>query len=129
VALKSRFKVSWKPSKTWEPYGYVEIRNTFNDPSFTATYNTSRSTYSNVVFNGYNDVYINRYRGSLGVDWNVTKRQTFDFYVLFDRYRDKDIDTNREGSESWEESGLVLKSLTYRTGTNISFGVAYRYSF
>lgn len=129
LAVKSRVKVSWKGSRTLEPYAFFEVRNTLNDPSFTATYNTGTLTYSNVSFNGYKDAYINRYRAAAGLDWHISKRHSIEFYGYFDRYRDKDIDTNRQGSESWETNGLVLKSLTYRTGTNLTFGAAYRFSF
>ena len=52
-----------------------------------------------------------------------------DFYLLGDRYKDKEIDTNREGSDSWKENGLVLKSIEWRTGNLISAGVGYKWSF
>lgn len=130
LALKSRLKVSWKGSRRLEPYGYVELRNCFNDPAFTATYNTASASYSHVSFNGYKDMYFNRFRGALGLEWKPSKSHSFDFYFLCDRYRDKDIDTNREGSNNWiENGGLVLKSLTYKTGTNLSACVAYTFSF
>ena len=129
LAVKSRVKVSWKGSRTLEPYAFFELRNALNDPSFTATWNTGTQRYSNVSFNGYKDLYINRYRAAAGLDWRISKQHSIEFYGFFDRYRDKEIDTNRYGSENWQENGLVLKSLTYQTGTNLTFGVAYRFAF
>ena len=100
-----------------------------NDPSCNATWNSASQTYSDYSFGGYDDIYLNRVRGSIGVDWKVDKRNAFDFFLLGDYCNDKEIDTNRYGSESWQENGLVLKSLTYQTGTNLTFGVAYRFAF
>ncbi len=129
LAVKSRFKISWKGSPTVEPYVFFEVRNTLNDPSFTATWNTGSLSYSNVSFNGYRDAYINRYRAAAGLDWHISRQHSVEFYGFCDRYRDKEIDTNRYGSESWQANGLVLKSLTYAKGTNLTFGVAYRFAF
>lgn len=129
LALKSRLKVSWKGSKTLEPYVYTELRHALNDPSFSATYNKATSSYSNVSFLGYDDSYCNRFRASAGLVWRVSKQNDIEFYGLWDRYRNKDIDTDREGSPTWLTEGLVLKSLTYKTGMYWTVGVAYRYSF
>ena len=57
------------------------------------------------------------------------KHHELDFYVLGDHYKDKKIDTNREGSSSWKENGLVLKSIEWYTGNMISGGIGYKWSF
>ena len=103
------------------PYGYVELRNVFNDPSCTATWNASTQSYSDYSFGGYNDAYFNRLRGSLGVEWKLNPRNSFDFFVLGDYCRDKEIDTNKEGTK--------LKSLTYDRKFNTSIGIGYKFSF
>lgn len=121
LGLKSRFKVSYKASQTVTPYGYVELRNVFNDPSCSATWNASTQSYSDYSFGGYNDVYFNRLRGSLGVEWKLDRHNSFDFFVLGDYCRDKEIDTNKEGTK--------LKSLTYDRKFNTSIGIGYKFSF
>ena len=85
--------------------------------------------YTDEKFLGYNHAYINRFRAQLGVTVKFDKHHELDFYLLGDRYKDKEIDTNREGSDSWKENGLVLKSIEWRTGNLISAGVGYKWSF
>jgi hypothetical protein len=121
LALKSRFKIAYKGLATVTPYGYVELRNVFNDPSVKATWSTASLAYADYSFGGYNDVYINRIRGSLGAEWKVSKQHALDFFLLTDYYYDKNIDTNSEGTK--------LKSLTWDQGINVSIGVGYKFSF
>ena len=121
LALKSRFKVSYKGFQNVTPYGYIELRNVFNDPSVKATWSTTSLAYADYSFGGYNDIYINRVRGSLGAEWKISKQHAFDFFLLTDYYYDKNIDTNA--------SGTTLKSLTWDQGINVSLGVGYKFSF
>ena len=121
VALKSRFKVEYKATPALTPYGYVEVRNVFNDPACSATWSTSSQIYSDYSFIGYTDTYINRYRGGLGVEWKVNPKNSFDFYLLGDYCYDKDVDTNKEGTK--------LKSLTYKQNLRASIGIGYTFSF
>lgn len=121
LALKSRFKVSYKGYKKVTPYGYIEIRNVFNDPSVRAIWSTASLSYANYSFGGYNDAYINRIRGSLGAEWKVAKHHALDFYLLTDYNYDKNIDT--------DAAGTVLKSLTWDQGINVSLGIGYEFSF
>lgn len=121
LALKSRFKVSYKGLKKVTPYAYVELRNVFNDPSVKATWNSATQTYSDYSFGGYNHAYINRIRGSLGAEWKIVKHHYLDFFVLTDYNYNKNIDTNAEGTK--------LKSLTYNQGINVNLGVGYKFSF
>ncbi len=121
LALKSRFKVSYKANPAITPYAYAELRNVFNDPSCTATWNPSSQKYTDYSFGGYNDININRLRGSLGIEWKLNNSHAFDFFLLEDYCRDKVIDTNAEGTK--------LKSLTYDRKFLSSLGVGYTFSF
>ena len=121
LALKSRFKVSYKGFKGVTPYGYAEIRNVFNDPSCSATWSTTSQAYTNYSFTGYTDVYVNRLRGALGAEWKLNKRHALDFCLLGDYGYEKNIDTN--------SSGTQLKSLTYDQSFKAVFCVGYQFSF
>jgi hypothetical protein len=46
-----------------------------------------------------------------------------------DHNNDKQVDTNREGTESWEKNGLVLKAIDWHIGNTITAGVGYKWSF
>jgi len=121
LSLKSRLKVSYKGHPSITPYGYVELRNVFNDPACSATWNTSSESYSDYSFIGYTDAYINRLRGSLGAEWKVNKHNAFDIFLLTDYCYEKEVDTNAEGTK--------LKSLTYDQAFNVSLGIGYTFSF
>ena len=119
--LKSRFKVSYKGFASVTPYGYVEVRNVFNDPRCSATWSTASQAYTDYSFKGYSDAYVNRIRGSLGLEWKLSKQHALDFYVLGDYCYDKNIDTN--------SSGTKLKSLTYDQAFNMALCIGYQFSF
>lgn len=121
LALKSRIKVSYKGFSSVTPYGYVEVRNVFNDPACSATWSSASQAYTDYSFKGYTDAYVNRVRGSLGAEWKLTKNHALDFYILGDYGYDKNIDTNA--------SGTKLKSLTYDPSFKTSFCVGYQFSF
>ena len=121
LELKSRFKVLYKGFASVTPYGYVEVRNVFNDPSCSATWSTASRAYADYKFLGYRHAYINRVRGCLGAEWNITKQHSLDFYLLGDYCYDKNVDTN--------SSGTRLKSLTYDQTFRLAPCIAYRFSF
>lgn len=121
LMLKSRFKVSYKGYKGFTPYGYIELRNVFNDPSCSANWSAASGTYSDYSFTGYKDAYFNRVRTSLGLEWKLSKQHALDFYILGDYCYDKHIDTNSGGTK--------LKSLTYDQGFNTALCVGYQFSF
>lgn len=121
LALKSRFKVSYRGFLDVTPYTYVELRNVFNDPLCSATWNSSTKTYSNYSFLGYGDTYLNRVRGALGAEWKLSRSHALDFFLLADYCYDKDIDTNAEGT--------TLKALTYDQAFNVGIGIGYSFSF
>ncbi|MBQ9584281.1 MAG: DUF2490 domain-containing protein [Bacteroidales bacterium] len=120
LALKSRFKIAYKGLQDVTPYGYIELRNVFNDPSVKATWSTTSLTYAEYSFGGYNDAYINRVRGSLGAEWKLSKKHALDFFLLTDYNYDKNIDT--------DAAGTTLKSLTWDQGINLSLGVGYKFA-
>lgn len=121
LALKSRIKLSYKGFNTWAPYGYAELRNVFNDPSCKAVWSTVSNAYSDYEFGGYDDAYINRVRGCLGVEWKLNEKNSLDFYLLGDYCYDKNIDVN--------SSQTRLKSLTWDQAFKLNVGVGYTFSF
>ena len=121
LALKSRIKVSYKGLDDWTPYGAVEVRNVFNDPTCSATYNTATGKYTNYQFTGYNDAYFNRVRGTLGTEWKISKQHSLDFYLLGEYTYEKVLDV--------EKDGPTLRSLTYDQNFNAALCVGYVFSF
>lgn len=133
LALKSKLSVKYRGWGKTIPYVALEMRNALNDASYSATYNPSaeknKDRYTDEVFLGYRHAYADRYRVQAGVTVKFSKAHELDFYLIGDHYNKKEIDTNREGSDSWKEHGLVLKSITWHTGNQISAGIAYKWSF
>lgn len=117
VELKSRLKLAYKGFARIEPYAYAELLNCFNGPSFSADYNETTGKYSNYVFLGYKDVYVNSVRTALGLEWNIDRRNSIDFRMLADFGRDKNIDTNAEGTKLksciWEKSSDMILTIGY----------------
>ena len=131
VELKSRLTVKYKGFRKVEPYAYFEIRNTFNAPVVSAFYDSGLGAYFTAAGNskgeagwflsGYDGSYVNRLRGSVGIDWNINKRNTLTFYFMGDYYRDKTIDANAKGTK--------LKSFAFEKGFMGWLGADYSYSF
>ena len=133
LALKSKVSVKYRGWEPVVPFVAFEVRNTLNDAAYSGAYNPSatknKDIYTNEEFLGYKHAYINRLRAQLGVTVKFNKHHELDFYLLGDYYKEKEIDTNREGSESWQENGLVLKSINWYTGYLLTAGVGYKWSF
>lgn len=121
LTLKSRFMVKYHGFKAVEPYAYVELRNVFNAPKCSATHNTATDTWSDYEFLGYTHAYVNRVRGALGLEWNLTKRHSLDFTAMFNYHNDLEIDTDKAGTK--------LKSLTWQNPTTATLCVGYKFSF
>jgi hypothetical protein len=119
LSLKSRIKAEYKGFASVDPYIFLETRTALNDPACTANWNGT--AYSDYSFGGYNDVYFNRLRGALGLEWELDKHNSIDFTLMLDYCYDKDIDTN--------SSGTKLKSLTYDRTLTSQISVGYKYSF
>ena len=128
-SLKSRLKAQYRVSASLTPYAYVELRNTLNAPVI-AAYRDENGTYvtedgyetgnAGWFISGWNGVYVNRLRGSVGVNYKFDKHNTLNLYILVDRVMDKVVDANAEGTK--------LKSYTRETGFIGQVGVAYTYS-
>ena len=133
LALKSKVSVKYQGWGKVVPFVGFEVRNTLNDAAYSGTYNPSatenKNRYTNEKFLGYTHAYVNRYRVELGTTVKFDKRHSLEFYLLGDHYKDKSIDTNREGSNSWKENGLVLKSIDWHVGNMITAGVGYKWEF
>ena len=129
LALKSRLMVKYKGLRRVAPYGYLELRNTLNAPSIAASYNGTQWLNEDNLqegdegwfVSGWNKVYINRLRGSIGVDWRLDKRSTLNLYLLADWVNDYVVDAN--------SAGTVLKEYTHETGFVGQIGVQYTYAF
>ena len=119
--LKSRLKMQYKGWRAIEPYGYVELRHALNDPSYSATWNAATQSYTDYSFGGYNAVYMNRLRGTLGFEWTLSPHHSFDIYYALDYYRNKAIDTNKAGTK--------LKSVTWKPSLDSVINLAYTFSF
>jgi hypothetical protein len=133
LALKSKVSVKYLGWGSVVPYAAFEVRNTLNDPAYFGIYMPSaeknKDRYENEKFLGYTHVYVNRLRAEMGVTVKFDKHHELEFYLLGDHWKDKVIDTNREGSESWEQNGLVLKSIDWHIGNLITAGMGYKWSF
>lgn len=121
LTLKSRLKVSYKGLENWTPYGYVEVRNVFNDPTCSAVWNSAIGTYSDYSFTGYNDAYVNRVRGVIGTEWKINKQNALDFYLLGEYTYDKCLDVDKDGP--------TLKSIYYSQHIHCAICVGYVFSF
>lgn len=130
LTLKSRLTVKYKGLGRFQPYAFLEVRNYLNAPVVAAAYDGSTyltlDDYSETgdpgwFLTGFNGGYVNRLRGSLGVDVRLDKRSTLNFYLLCDYVMDKEIDANAEGTK--------LKSYTKETGFRGYFGVGYEFGF
>ena len=130
LTLKSRLKAQYKGFGKVQPYTYFELRNYMNAPVIGAAYDGSvyvtLDDYSEEgeagwFLTGFNGGYVNRLRGSLGVDVKLDKHNTLNFYFLGDYVIDKVVDANAEGTK--------LKSYTKETGFRGWIGAGYEFAF
>jgi hypothetical protein len=130
LTLKSRLKAQYKGFSKVQPYAYFEVRNYLNAPVIEAAYDGSvyvtLDEYSEEgepgwFLTGFNGGYVNRLRGSLGVDIRLDKRNTLNVYFLGDYLMEKQVDANAEGTK--------LKSYTKETGFRGWIGAGYEFAF
>lgn len=121
LVLKSRAKVQYKGFEYIEPYAFVEVRNIFNDPSFSATWSSTSLNYADYVFTGYNSAYFNRYRGALGLEWKLSKHHSIDICTMLDYCYDKKIDVDK--------TGTYLKLNAREQAINGILSIGYKFSF
>ena len=132
LVLKSRLKAAYKGWRTVTPSLAFEIRTALNEPwGYTTgsakTTKTSKRTYYDFTFSGYNHVYNNRYRGELAADIRLAKHHNLIPYVLLDYHNNYEIDTN--GSDNWAKDGLRLFSAEYVNALRVSVCLAYEFHF
>ena len=128
LMLKSRLMAKYRLGM-FEPYAYFELRHYLNAPVIKATtdgtnyYTSTGSRYGEAgwFLDGFNGCYANRYRTSVGVDINISKRHAVELYLLADYISDKKVDANAEGTK--------LKSYTAQKGWVMNIGAAYVFSF
>lgn len=130
LALKSRLTARYKGFGKMQPYAYFEVHNYLNAPVIEAAFDGTNyytlDGYSETgepgwFLTGFNGGYVNRLRGSLGVDIKLNKRSTLNFYLLSDYCIDKVVDANAEGTK--------LKSYTKETGIQVWLGAGYEFAF
>ena len=130
LMLKSRLKAKYRGFGAVQPYAYIELRNYLNAPVIEAafdgtTYYTlddySETGEAGWFLKGFNGGYINRLRGSIGVDYKIDSHSTLNFYFLGDYIMDKVVDANAEGTK--------LKSYTKETGFRGWIGAGYEFAF
>lgn len=125
LALKSRIGVKYKGWRAVKPSIYFEVRTALNDPwgSMSGSQQTKKdgTTYYAYTPSGYTHLYNNRYRGNIGLDWNITKQHTLSPYVLLDYISEYEIDANSDGTR--------LFSAAYNEMFRVSLGIGYTFSF
>ncbi len=121
LQLKSKFTVKYRGLKHISPFTYFEMRNIFNSPRCSATYNTGTRKWSDYEFLGYDDGYVNRLRGAIGLDWKLSKHNSISVAAMYSRCHDRDIDTNK--------SGTKLKNLGWETERYFTLNIGYKFSF
>ncbi len=129
ITLKSRLMVKYKGFLKVEPYAYFELRHYLNAPVINASFDGtnyytadgSRKGDAGWFLDGFNGSYLNRYRASIGVDYNINRSHTVTLYLLADYCMDKEVDANAEGTK--------LKSYTREKGFIGNVGVEYVFSF
>lgn len=134
LALKSRLKVQYKGFRRVEPHASIELRNTLNAPSINALYNGtyyvfyddeagsySREGEAGWFLDGFNKMYVNRWRGVVGAEYRICKASTLDVSLMADWSTDLVVDANAEGTK--------LKNYTRETGFTGWLTVGYKYAF
>ena len=126
LALKSKFTIKYTGWYIPEPYISFEMRTALNEPwgtvSGDAKWNkTGTKTYYDYTPAGYTHVYNNRFRGELGVNFELSKSHALKPFVLFDYCSDYDLDINADGTR--------LFSAAYVNTFCLSVGLSYVFSF
>ncbi len=123
--LRSRLKASYGfrtvPIKT---YAYIEPRLFFNGAKWSEE--ATGDQFGFAEFIGHKDMYVDRLRGAIGLEWKLNSRHAIDIYGLYDYITDKEIDARKEGSLK----GVVLKDpITVDKIHKISVGIGYTFDF
>ncbi|MGN0191512.1 MAG: DUF2490 domain-containing protein [Candidatus Cryptobacteroides sp.] len=119
--LRSRLKVSYRGYVPLEPYAYVELRNSFNEPSFNAVLDEDGGKWMDYEFIGYGTAVLNRIRTCIGAEWHLARHHSIDFAVLYHWNHDLEIDANKEGTK--------LKNLYWDNSMDLAISIGYKFSF
>ena len=142
LALKSKLGVKFKGWDFIEPSLSFELRTALNEPwgeisGKEQTTEKSKKKYYAYTHTGYTNVYNNRIRVNLGVDFKPAKHHTISPYVMYDYTMDYKIDTNGEGTRLYSYKYVTdadgNKSYAAATGwkyaNTVIFGLNYTFSF
>ena len=129
LELKSRLKVAYKGFRSIEPYASAELRHRLNAPVIVANYDgtyyltdaLSQNGEAGWFLDGFTGCCLNRLRGTLGMDYRMSKNSTLGVCLMADYAMDKVVDANA--------SGTKLKSYTREKGFTGWLQVGYGYSF
>lgn len=123
--LRSRLKAAYTSRRLpLEPYIYFEPRLLLNGATWTENA-TSETMFMNADFLNYNDVYFNRYRFSIGTEWQLTAQNSLDIYVIYDYLNEKEIDAYKEGGPL---DGILKMPITTSHNHYLAVGIAYTFS-
>jgi len=116
--LRSRFKFSYAfYDKPLEPYISCEVRNTLNAVDYTSLSTTGATMSENVK---YNKVYVDKIRTCVGLEWSINKRNSMDFYLMYDHGKKQSIDATKRGK---------LKQVTNIPYDYFTMGIAYTFGW
>ena len=116
LQAKLRFRAKYRGWGYWRPYFGIEGRMTLN-----GTYGTFSDDFKYYTFDSYSDLYLNRVRGTVGVEWKVGTYSAIDFKILTDYNFGVDLDLKSDGT--------TVKSLTQENKLMPSLCVGYTFSF
>lgn len=129
LALKSRLKLLYKGIRRFTPYAYVELRNTFKEPTINAHFDGTNYVTPEKEIEGepgwfisdWNNAYINRIRYALGTEFRLTQHSRIDASFLADFLTETVVDANKAGTK--------LKAYSIEKGFMGWLSVGYSYSF
>lgn len=131
MALLHKFTVAYKINKKIEPYAFFELRNTLNEVQASVTPVSNKSYLYKFENLGYNQVYINRYRAGLGLDWKLSGHHSLDIKLFGDYCFDKKIDVDSAGQIKMldDDETQDLPVITYSRGFHLIPSISYKFRF
>lgn len=152
-AIRVKAKLSYPFKRVWglrslEPYAAGELRLLLNGVKYSsdavdAIFTTSdeRRIQANVDdydngFKGFNNAYLNRVRGEVGLSFEFDKRNSLDLFVLMDSLTDRDYQAYSSDEEYtknnnyiWNHRAGQLKSYDVVRSKSVSIGLSYIFKF
>ncbi|MGM9764455.1 MAG: DUF2490 domain-containing protein [Candidatus Cryptobacteroides sp.] len=122
MALRTRLKISYKfYNVPLEPFVSCDMRVALNGPKW-STEATDAVNFASAKYLGGKDVFIDRWRTEAGVEWQILRNHSMQFYFTYDRTTGKEIDSKRKEA--------VLKApITVSHSNHLFFGVSYAFKF